>query len=125
MKLLVRNHIYPVPTEIITSVSLSFDPMTGVVGDFITAKCTVELNYTISGCDMEFDYGFITNTDVAAGAGLEAYNFATISLVNISSAGEYTCTATVTGGDFCQGVGSEQLFIPRTSDAVTLRVQCA
>ena len=97
--------------------------MIGVLGDSITAICTAELNFTISGCDIKFDYGFKTIT-VATGAGVKLFNWVTISPVNISSAGEYTCTVTVTGGDFCQGVGSEQLFQPRTSDVVTLRVQC-
>ena len=106
------------------SVSLSFDPMIGVVGDSITAICTAELNFTIPGCEIKYDYGFKTTT-VAVGASVKLFNFATISPVNISTAGEYTCTVTLTGGPFCQGVGSEQLFIPRTSDAVTLRVQCA
>ena len=98
--------------------------MIGVLGDSITATCTVELNVYVSGCVIKFNYEFITNTP-AAGAGLTLYNFATLSPLNISSAGEYTCTATVFTGPSCQVNGSGQLSIPRTSDAVTLRVQCA
>ena len=115
--------IYSVSSEIISSVSLSFDPMIGVLGDLITATCAVELNFTLYGCEIEFNYGFKTYT-VAAGAGAKLYNFATIPSVNISFAGEYTCTATVFSGPICQVNGSGQLSIPRTSDAVTLRVQC-
>ena len=98
--------------------------MIGVLGDSITATCTVELNFTVSGCEIEYDYGFITNT-VAAGAGFMPFNFVNLSTINISSAGEYTCTATVFSGDFCQVNGSGQLSVPRTSGAVTLKVQCA
>ena len=93
--------------------------MIGVLGDPITVTCTVELSFNLSGCTIEYDYGFITNTSVTAGAGVKLYHSATISPVNISSAGEYTCTATVFSGQFCQVNGS------RTSDAVILRVQRA
>ena len=97
--------------------------MIGVLGDSITARCTVQLNFTVTGCEIEYNYGFITIT-VAAGSGFEPNNFVTISPINISFAGEYNCTATVFSGDFCQVNGSGQLSIPRTSAAVTLRVQC-
>ena len=117
-------YIYSVPNEIISSVRLFFNPTIAVLGDSITATCTVQLNFSLSGCDIEFNYGFITET-VPGGAGVTLYNFATISAVNLSFAGEYTCTVAVVGGPFCPGVEPGQLFIPRTSDTVTLRVQCA
>ena len=70
------------------------------------------------------DYGF-TNHTVAAGAGINnLFNHAIISPVTISSAGEYTCTLTVIATDFCQGVDSKQVFTPKTSDTVTLSVEC-
>ena len=98
--------------------------MIGVLGDSVTATCTIELNFTVSGCVIKFYYGFKTDI-VSGGSGLTAFNFATISPVNISSAGEYTCTATVFSGPYCQVNGSGQISMPRTSDAITLRVQCA
>ena len=85
------------------------------MGDSITATCTVQLNFNVSGCNIEYIYGFKTNT-VAAGAGVTLHNFVTISPVNISSAGEYTCTVTVLAGPYCQVNGSGQLSMPRTSD---------
>ena len=98
--------------------------MIGVWGDAITATCTVELNFTVPGCLFEYDYGFTTTT-APASASTTAFNTPTVSPVNISLAGEHTCTVTVRYTPFCQGVGSEQVFTPRSSDVVTLRVQCA
>ena len=117
-------YIYSVPSEIVSSVSLSFDPIIGVLGDSITATCTIELYFNVPGCIIEYVYGFKTNL-VAAGAGVKLYNFASLSPVNISSAGEYTCNVTVLANGPCQVNGSEQRSIPRASDAVTLRMQCA
>ena len=97
--------------------------MIGVLGDAIFAICTVQLNFTVPGCAFEYDYGFTTTTTPAS-TGTTAVSTVTVSPVNISLAGEYTCTVTVRHNDFCQGVGSEQVFTPRTSDVVTLRVQC-
>ena len=99
--------------------------MIGVLGDSVIATCTVELNFNVSGCTIEYDYGFTTSTSVATSADVKPHHSATISPVKISSAGEYNCTATVFSGSYCQVNGSEQLSMPRTSDAVTLRVQRA
>ena len=98
--------------------------MEEVLGSSITAICTAELNFTVSGCAIKRDYGFTADT-VTAGSGLIAIDLVTINPVNLPHAGEHTCTVTVTtDGDFCTESVSGLVFPPRTSDAVILRVQC-
>ena len=76
----------------------------------------------ISGAMIEFDFGF-NSTSVAA-------DFATTVTssvfrpVTISSAGEYTCTVTITAFGVCGGGGSEPACPTKTSDAVKLTVMC-
>ena len=76
-----------VPSGIITSVDLQFNPMTGVLGNATTAVCHAQLTVNATGCTLQFHYGFVTK-EAAGGAGLDVYNFAILSPVSISSAGE-------------------------------------
>ena len=61
---------------------------------------------------------------MAAVAGNNQIDMATISPVELSSAGEYTCTVTVTASGVCGGGGSELACPTKTSDAVKLTVMC-
>ena len=93
--------------------------MMGVVGNTTIARCLAQITVNVSGCILRYDYGFVTN-EVPGGFGLDIYNFAILSPVNISSAGEYTCTVSVIDTDFCT-----RSISPKSSAAVTLKVQCA
>ena len=110
---------YVAPSGIITSVTLTFIPVIGVLGNSTTASCVARLSVNVSGCILRFDYGFVTN-EVAGGSGLNQYNFRTLSPVNISSAGFYTCTVTVIDTHYCKRNSSQ-----KTSEAAVLNVQCA
>ena len=97
--------------------------MIGILGDSIIATCTAELSVAVLGTTIEFDYGFINNT-LPAVAGTTQTNMATISSVTPSTAGEYNCIVTVTVPGVCGGGGSEPSCPSKSSDPVTLRVQC-
>ena len=92
--------------------------MIGVVGNATLALCRAQLTVNVSGCILQFDYGFVT-IEVPGGSALDHYKFLALSPVNISSAGEYTCTVSVFDTDFCT-----RNISPKTSAAVTLTVQC-
>ena len=115
---------YLVPSDLITSVDVRFDPTVGVVGNqaviFCRAKLTVPLNS--SEAILEFDYGFTINS-VPAGSGTNPLNAIIISPVSIFSAGEYTCTLTITAPGVCGG-GMEPACPTKTSDSVALMVKC-
>ena len=112
-----------VPSDIITSVTLLFKPMYGFVGDSITAFCNATVSVDVSEALIEFDYRFMSNT-VAAVAGTTQTDMTTISPVSISSAGEYTCTVTVTASGVCGGDEPEPACPTKTSDPVSITVQC-
>ena len=67
-----------------------------------------------------FDYGFMTNT-IAAVTGSTQTDIATVSPVEVSSSGDYTCTVTVIASGVCGGGGPA--CPTNTSDAVPLIVQ--
>ena len=92
--------------------------MIGVLGNATTARCRAQFTVNVSGCTLRFDYGLVTN-EVTGGYGLDLYNTLTLSPVNISSAGEYTCTVLVIDTDLCT-----RNISPKTSAAVALTVQC-
>ena len=112
-------NIYVALSGIIISVDLTFNPMIGVLGESTLATCIASVTVNVSLCSVQFDYGLVTN-EVAGGAGLDLYNTLTISPVTISSAGEYTCTVSIVDTLDCT-----RNISPKTSEAVTLKVQCA
>ena len=61
---------------------------------------------------------------MAVDANLTQQSTAVISPVSLSSAGEYTCTVTVTAPGVCGGGGSQPACPTYTSDPVALKVQC-
>ena len=92
--------------------------MIGVVGNATTAVCHAQFTVNAPGCTILFDYGLVT-IEVPGGDGLDLYNFLALSPVNISSAGEYTCTVSVIDTDVCT-----RTISPKTGAAVTLTVHC-
>ena len=112
-----------VPDGLITSASLSLSDTSVTVGRSVNLTCTAILSADISGAMIVFDYGFMTNT-MAAVAGNTQTDMATLSPVELSSAGDYTCAVTVTAPGVCGGGGSEPACPTVTSDPVTLNVQC-
>ena len=81
------------------------------------------LSADISGATIVFDYGFSSKMVTADGSTTQT-NTATISTVTISSAGEYTCTVSVTASGVCGGGESEPTCPTSTSDAISLTVTC-
>ena len=69
---------------------------------------------------ISFDYGF-SNTSAYAVPGIIQTNKATLSPVTLSSAGEYTCTVSVTASGVCEG-GPD--CPAATSDPISLEVLC-
>ena len=115
--------VFPsVPSDLITSAFLSPSNPTGTVGSSVILTCTAMLSVDVSGAMIEFDYGLGSTSVVTASNTTEA-NTATISSVSLSSAGDYTCTVTVTAPGVCGG-GSEPVCPTKTSDPITLTVQC-
>ena len=92
-------------------------------GSSANLTCTAILSVDVSGAMIVFDYGFMTNT-VAAIVGNNQTNMVTLSPVELSSASDYTCTLTVAAPGVCGGGGSEPACPTKTSDPVTLNVQC-
>ena len=113
---------FPVPSNLITSVSLSFSNQTGIVGSSATLTCMAVLSVDVSGVVIEFDYK-LGDTSVETASGSTLTNTATISIVALSSAGYYTCTVTVAAFGVCGG-GSRQTCPTLTSDVVLLTMQC-
>ena len=112
-----------VPDNLIMSTSLSFSNPTVTLGSPVTLTCTATLSTDVSGTMIKFEYGSITNNTIAAVSGTSQTDTATISSVSISSAGDYTCTVTVTASGVCGG-GSEPACPTDTSSTVALTVQC-
>ena len=81
------------------------------------------LSVAVLGSMIKFDYKTMSNT-TAVIPGTTQTDTATISSVTISSAGDYTCTVTVTAPGVCGGSGLEPACPNMTSDPVTLTVQC-
>ena len=77
----------------------------------------------VSGSMIDFDYGLISHSGFAV-AGTNQTNSSIITPVMISTAGEHTCTVTITAPGVCGGGGSEPACPNKTSDPVTLGVQC-
>ena len=109
-----------VPSSLIKSVSLSPPNPIGTVGSSVSLICTAILSVDVSGAMIVFDYGFRTST-MAAVAGSTQTDIATISPVEVSSSGDYTCTVTVIAPGVCGGGGPA--CPTNTSDAVPLIVQ--
>ena len=104
------------------SASLTPANPTGTLGSSVTLNCTVTLNDDVSGAMIEFDYR-LDNVSVNTDSGTTLTSITTISPVTISSAGSYTCTVTVTAYG-ASGGGSGQTYSTKTSNAVSLTVQC-
>ena len=113
---------YSVPSPLISSVTLTRSSPTRKVGSSVTLFCTALLTVNISGAMIEFDYGFRSKSAFAA-SGTTQTNTTTISPVSISSAGEYTCTVTVTAPGVCES-GPRQVCPTKISDPVSLTVLC-
>ena len=112
-------NVYVVTSGTITSINLTFNSTIGVWGSTIAGQCHAQFTVNVSGCVLRFDYGFVTK-EAPAGRGLELYNILLLSPVNVSSAGEYTCTVSVIDTTVCS-----RNISPKSSAAVTLKVQCA
>ena len=114
---------FSVPSGLVTSAVLSSSTTTGTVGSSVYLTCSAMLSVDVSGAVIEYDYGFMSNT-TAVVAGTTQTNMATISPVEVSSAGDYNCTVIVTASGVC-GEGEPVPACPnKTSDPVTLKVQC-
>ena len=121
---LILQLSFLVPSDTITSVTLSITSKAGNVGDSITAFCNATLSVNVCGAMIEFDYGFTSNT-VEAIAGATQLTDKTIILSStIISGSDYTCTVTVNASGVCGGGGSEPACPTKTSNAVTPIVQC-
>ena len=81
------------------------------------------LSRDVFGAMIEFDYGLVTNT-MPVVSGTTQNDTSIMVSATLSSAGEYTCTVTVTAPGMCGGDGSEPACPIMTSDPVTLRVRC-
>ena len=113
------NLMFPsVPNDLVTSVSLTPPNPTGIVGSSIDLTCTAVLSTDVSGAMIDFDYGFI-RIIMAAVSGTTQTHTTAISPLNISSAGEYTCTVTVTASGVC---GSEPACPTKISDPIYVTV---
>ena len=111
-----------VPSDLITSISLSLSNPTENLGGTVILTCTAMLNVDVSGATVEFDYGIMSNP-VDAIAGITQTNRATISPVMASSAGKYNCTVTITAPGVCGPMEPEPACPTKTSNPVTLAVQ--
>ena len=117
-------HVLPtVPSGLITSTVLSTSNPNVTTGSSVTLTCIAKFSVDITGTMIEFDYGLLKNT-VAANASTTQTDTAIISPVEISSAGEYTCTVTVTAPGVCGGGDIEPACPNKTSDPMILTVQC-
>ena len=116
---------YLVPSDLIKSVSLTStkEPLILAVGSSAWFICTVTLTTDVSEAMVEFDYGFQMNL-ASISSGTSQLNSATISSMSLSSAGNYTCKVTVTASGVCGGGGSEPACPTKTSDPVSLTMQC-
>ena len=123
MNVLLNVTFCLVPSDLITSVTLTLSPTTQVVGENVGVYCTAELSVSVFGGVIEFDYEFM-NSSVSASNGTTHTSVAAISPVTVSSAGEYACTVTVTAPGVCGGGGSEPACPTKTSNPVTLTVRC-
>ena len=85
--------------------------------------CTAILSVNVSGAMIEFDYR-LDGVSLETASGTTLTSTATIYPVTLSSAGEYTCTVTVTASGVCGGGGSEPACPTKTSNAISLTVQC-
>ena len=81
------------------------------------------LSVDVSGATIEFDYGYMKNI-VDAAAGTTQTDTATIVHEEGFFASEYNCTVTVTASGVCGEGGSEPACPTKTSDSVSLPVQC-
>ena len=115
---IIQLSFFLVPSDIITSATLSITPTTGLVGHSITAFCNASLSVDVFGAMIKFDYGLTSNT-VAAISGTTQTDKATISSSAIIPGSEYNCTVTLTASGVCGGGESEQACPTKTSDPVT------
>ena len=113
-----------VPSGLITSASLSLSNTSVTVGSSVSLTCTAILSVDVSGAMIAFDYEFMTKT-IPAVAGSTQTGMATISPMELSSSGNYTCTVTVTATCMCGGRRRLEPACPKkTSNPVSLTVQC-
>ena len=115
---------YSVPSNLISSVSLSPATPTGTLGSSVELTCTATLSMDVFGAMIKFEYGSITTNTMPAVSGTSQTNKASIPLMSISSAGGYTCTVTVTATDVCEEGGSEPDCPTKTSNTISLAVEC-
>ena len=119
----VRACFPSVPSDLITSASLSLSNTNVTLGSSVSLTCTAIMSVSVIGAMIMFDYGFMTNT-MAAVPGNTHTGMATISPVKLSSSGDYTCTVTVAAVGVCGVGGSIPACPTSTTDPVALRVQC-
>ena len=102
----------------ITSLDLTFHPMIGDLGSSTIASCSAQFNFDVVGCEVRFDFGFMT-VKVNASSCLDLHQFFTLSPVRVSSAGKYSCDVSVSYTDDCRR------NVPTRSSAASLTVKCA
>ena len=112
-----------VPSNLITSASLSLSNPIGIVGSSVTMSCIAFLSVDVSGAMIEFDLR-LNDVSLDTASGTTLTKTVTISPVALPSAGSYTCTVTVTAPGVCGGGGSEPACPTKNSDSVLLKVQC-
>ena len=124
-KCIIILHLFTsVPSDLILSVSLSPANPIETVGSSATLTCMAKVSVDVTGAMIEFDNNRLDDVSVDTASGTTLTNTTTISPVSISSAGEYTCTVTVTASGVCGGGGSEPVCPTKTSNIISLTVQC-
>ena len=114
--------VFPVPSQLITSVVLTPINQTRAVGSSITFTCTAVLATDVSGAMIEFNFSpppsMMMSLDAVAGVVQEATS--TPLPVTLSSAGNYSCSVSVTAAGVC--AESAPACPIRASDPVALTV---
>ena len=126
--IIISAFVFPsVPSDLITSASLSPSNPTRTVGSSVILTCRAMLSVDVSGAMIKFDYQ-LGSTSVGTGSSTASStteaDTTTISPVSLSTAGDYTCIVTVTASGVCGGGGSEPTCPTKTSNTATLTVQC-
>ena len=113
---------FPLASNDFLLVSLTPSTLIAFVGSSVTFTCTAMVNVNISGITFQFDSSFMDNSSLTTTGSNEMSNNYTISPVNISSAGEYTCSLTVSVPGVCGDLF--QPPCPSNSSVAVLTVLC-